>query len=134
MNREEKGTVVWSIKNALTECEAVRILDAALSRHYVELPVDADGVPIRIGDIVKCTFADDNATVKYLSLQEDGWSIVVEYPGGRGHRTPESMRHVKQRTIEDVLTDFAEKWMDTADANALLAKYADELRNMGVGE
>lgn len=133
MNREEKGTVVWSIKNALTECEAVRILDAALSRHYVELPVDADGVPIRVGDIVKCTFADDNATVKYLSLQEDGWSIVVDYPDGRGHRTPGSMRHVKPRTLEDVLREFGDWYAHTkggCDEDTVMTEYAAEIREL----
>lgn len=115
-------------------------IEAELSEKYMALPLDADGVPIRVGDIVKCTFADDNATVKYLSLQEDGWSIVVDYPDGRGHRTPESMRHVKPRTVEDVLREFASvgirvgsvdgieanKFKFYAD-NEAIAKYAAEL-------
>ena len=110
-------------------------IQAEVDERFMELPVDADGVPIRVGDVVKCTFADDNATVKYLSLQEDGWSIVVDYPDGRGHRTPESMRHVKPRTLEDVLCDFAN---DVAmqghqiglTAHGLSDKYAAEIREL----
>ena len=68
-------------------------IEAEIAERYMELPCDADGVPIRVGDELKGGF-----TVDYVSPH---WVFAV----GRGAKHDGSCRHVKPRTLEDVLND-----------------------------
>jgi len=138
------------------ECRAIAdVIETELKERYMELPLDADGVPIRVGDILEADY-DNGICVahKVVALIYDGMRSI-DFDGGiwdfqfdddedgEDSRVVNCMsdfykcsRHVKPRTVEDVLEEFAHEWNDTHhdDMPALKARYADELRGMGVGE
>ena len=105
-------------------------IEAEIAERYMELPVDADGVPWHIGDAIK-----DHGKLHRMSLDKYGWAFE-----GSTAIDPRLHRHVNPRTIEDVLKAFFHDALDadtfcTVRLDDVLAKYADEIRElMEVGE
>lgn len=113
-------------------------IEAEISDRYMELPLDADGVPIHPGDTVYAV--DGGWCIKDMPLflaSNRLWAI--------GGRRPDELTHAKPRTIEDVLDDYrrelVETWACTLDdemtdaEDEITARYADELHDlMGVEE
>ena len=97
-------------------------IEQELADRYIELPVDADGVPWHIGDVV-----DGHGVVRSMDLNRHGWSFL-----GLTAIDPAIHRHAKPRTLEDVLREFAQgvngQNADFADLAA--KKYADEIREL----
>lgn len=61
---------------------------------YMRLPVDADGVSIRIGDTV--WFEDKKSIVTDITLSCEGWDICTDSDGyGFGGAAPETLSHKK---------------------------------------
>ena len=59
---------------------------------YMKLPLDADGVPIRIGDTV--WFGDKKSIVTDITLSCEGWDICADSDGyGFGGAAPETLSH-----------------------------------------
>jgi len=81
-------------------------IEREISERYMELPVDADGVPIRPREEVS-TGMGDNGPIGHLEYwYPNHWVAVIEYKPGQFTRyDPAAIRHVKPRTIEDVLRD-----------------------------
>lgn len=108
-------------------------IEREIAECYIPLPVDADGVPWTQDDDV---FVDSMGSV--YRLHRLAWNPGVKqwHLLDQNNRSffAKGCRHVKERTIEDVLTDFGEEWLDATDSNGLLAKYADELRELVGGE
>ena len=129
-------------------------IEAEISERYMELPVDADGVTIRVGDKLKYDYGDIQGAHTVVALIYDG-TRRMESDGGlwdfefdddkRGEDSREVIcmkdfyecnRHITERTIEDVLRDCAwalggkpeEAYLDDDWKN--VCKYADELREM----
>ena len=106
-------------------------IEREIAERYMELPVDADGVPIRVGDEV---FIDPvSKTVYEVEAVGDGFVVF----DGMFERSSNDCRHVTPRTIEDVLRDCCNEWNEHCGGDweqGVYAKYADELRGMGVGE
>ena len=102
-----------------------------IDEHYQLLPVDADGVPIRVGDVLT------HGTVGCIRLTTKGWEIVVGYNGGSGVFNPSAMNH-RAPTVEDVLREFALACEDAGNAGPeverIAAEYAAKLRLAGEGE
>lgn len=117
----------------LAMCDKV---EREVSERFCELPCDEDSVLIHVGDMVQGL--GNSGPVQHLELWDDAWVVVFEFAPGQFTRySGDAVRHVKPRTVEDVLTDFAPRWMDAfnPERKAVLVKeYADELRKMGVGE
>lgn len=101
----EHGKVLHeAIRNALANGEKRGLRQIADT--HMPLPVDADGVPIRIGDELEPT--DEcgmRATVNGINLTDDGCWVFTGVIGRRPHKC----RHVKpdtpdswERIIEDV--------------------------------
>lgn len=69
-------------------------IEQAIADRYMELPLDADGVPIHVGDDLGVGMA--------LYVSDDGVCI-----GGNscGFWEATSLRHAKPVTVEDVLLD-----------------------------
>ena len=113
-------------------------------RGWVRLPKDADGEYIHVGDVMECTEplhpdVPKVFTVQRISLESDRWTLVA-YPASY---RPESCRHHKQPTVEDVLQEFAEKYAfykevgihpDLKAHEEVLRQYAAKLRLAGEGE
>lgn len=76
--------------------------DAAMRDGWVRLPVDKDGVPIRVGDEVEF-FNGNHDHVKLLALRESGWSVnYLEWnPASLRHHQPDSW----ERIIEDAISE-----------------------------
>ena len=84
---------------------------------YMPLPLDADGVPIRVGD--KLNYIDPFGNVFLCTVQP-----LLSH-------NPKCYRHVKPRTLEDVLFEFGEEFEGEMDGIApIIAKYAEEIRVM----
>ena len=102
-------------------------IEAEIAERFVELPVDADGVPIHVGDKLRGVYE----TFEVCAVNER--YAYWEY--GRHWDKASECRHVEPRTLEDVLEEFADAAADVDGRDReewvpLLAKYADEIRGM----
>ena len=96
---------------------------------YVALPVDADGVPIHIGDVMEWsdggTFEvvgiGNGGTLYYLDTYDDG-TVGVEWTAAG------DKRHHHAPTVEDVLTEFAQEMNENLGMYTGEAIDADEWR------
>jgi hypothetical protein len=111
---------------------------------YVRLPVDADGVPIRIGDVMEGVDKYDSlkkvkGEVITVSFESDGIVDVAiqawNSDGKSWHRAyldsgASVYRHYHAPTVEDVLEEFVARWLDTHhdDLPSLKAEYAAKLQ------
>lgn len=115
--------------------DAVNAIEQEIADNYMKLPLDADGVPIHVGDELEYVLTQ-NGRYKTQAINEYG--VIVESNGKRQIGAA-LVRHVKPRTIEDVLYDFGrdERWNDEGESvdieREIIAKYAAEIRKiMGV--
>ena len=72
---------------------------------YMPCPLDADGVPIHVGDVME--WDNGTFTVHELKVTEDGWTTWDEQHGYTVHA--DECRHHNAPTVEDVLREFAAK-------------------------
>ena len=106
---------------------------------YTALPVDADGVPIHVGERVQL-IGNDPSTVSHMSLAGDGWRVYVKYDGdlGTGSGEPSRIRHHHATTVEDVLYDslrhFGAVEERTPEVEEWLHEQAAKLRLAGEDE
>ena len=113
---EAYGNGVMSVPIALDE------------RAWVKLPVDADGVPIRVGDVMyDCNESQsEKFSVAIMELNKWGWSLLDSY-GERNE--PGQCHHYHAPTVEDVLREFAEKMNENMGMYTGEAIDADEWRD-----
>jgi hypothetical protein len=112
---------------------------------YVRLPVDADGVPIRIGDVMEGVDKYDSlkkvkGEVITVSFESDGIVDVAiqawSSDGKSWHRAyldPDASiyRHYQPPTVEDVLREMLDAWGElpsNATNEAIVAEYAKRLK------
>ena len=123
-----------------------------VAREYVKLPVDADGVPIRVGDMVERAEPPLHPSEVLSMVLFDGgdWQIHVdELPNVHASYQPSLLRHHHEPTVEDVLADYRGAAIElhteylrtdmsfedfSAAADRLDADYAKRLRLAGEGE
>lgn len=103
-------------------------IEAEIAERYMKLPVDADGVPIHCGDYMKL----DNGhkgNVWLIGAQDIMMSDHMCFDWAKS-------RHVKPRTLEDVLYECFHDCMYKYPfgIESIISKYADELRSMEVDE
>ena len=121
-------SVEWSAEDA-----AKKVLEA-LERDYMRLPCDADGVPIHVGDVLEYDYGDDvRGTRMVCALIYDGtrskefdggiWDFEFDDDYEGDSRNVHCMsdfyecnRHVKPRTLTDVLADLFNRKMSVTDA------------------
>lgn len=84
--------------------------DALAKRGYIALPVDADGVPIHVGDVMDGTCPSGKHVNGTVNAIGDGvfWLSNVQFS-----LKPDYMHHHHAPTVEDVLREFAEKVIDS---------------------
>lgn len=119
-------------------------IDAELAERYVALPLDADGKPIRVGDVMEFSeFEIEHPVTR--TVEGIGQGTFFAWCGERGYQQhePKRYRHHRPPTVEDILREFAEKMAENtamyvaeswdadereeADA-AAVAEYAKRLR------
>lgn len=95
------------------ECNLLIIIadeiEAEVEERYMPLPLDADGVPIRVGDKLTFNMNDPGICTGYDWLKSDGkWMIVVrrDWHNGCVFLAHDKAHHVKPSTLEDMLADF----------------------------
>lgn len=119
---QEYGDELITIRpfNILQMLEAI---EAEVAERYIELPVDADGVPVKLGDILYADDTDRFAVHEIIYYKGERYTIngywleLFEF------------HHVKPRAVEDVLRELRdESRQDQRDFD--LSAYADELREM----
>lgn len=101
-----------------------------IDSHYLLLPVDADGVPIRVGD--KIEHRGHTGDVWLFGANEIMCTDRVCYPIGECHI-------VKPRTLEDVLLEFGNRVCNSGhqwglDAADVVPQFADEIRELIGGD
>lgn len=98
-----------------------------IDEHYQVLPLDADGEPIHVGDVME--WDNGTFTVHELKVTEDGWTTWDEQHGYTVHA--DECRHHHAPTVEDVMVEFATDWesaQDGEDKTAVLMEYAAKLQ------
>lgn len=118
-----KFDTVWITKSC-----AMSMLDriqAEVDSRFMELPLDADGVPIRVGDVV---VAQDEQPFEVRAFQLDalGW-FAIERLGSQWNVN--QLHHVKPRTLEDVLEEFTDL-PERIDRIVAIPRYATEIREL----
>jgi len=113
-------------------------IEAEIADKYMLLPLDADGVPIHPRDEVDTSMGEKGPIGHLEYWYPNHWVAVIEYKPGQFTRyDPAAISHVKPRTIEDVLREMLDAYDKGKDGDmpySFIADYADELRQMGVGE
>lgn len=121
--------------NNIDTDELVRIADAIereVEERYVELPKDADGEYIHIGDKLVSKHLEGNSVVECTRLTlTNGWMVGH----GRLDGTPNLFVHHKPPTVEDVLNGLCLKYVKLWNGEAskrerreIVAEYAAKLQ------
>lgn len=111
------------------EVDAARETMFSMPNHRVALPLDADGIPIHLGDEM-CTVdtPEYHSPVEFMTLTEKGWMMINGDDVG-----PSELRHWDAPSIENLLNEFANRidksghlWGLYADET--VAEYAERIR------
>lgn len=103
-------------------------IEQSVADRYMELPVDAEGVPIHVGDSM-VPWNGEGVTV-VAAVCEDGFAdenVPMHYAP--------NMHHVKPETVEDVLADLVEEWgawngCDAKEEAQMFRRYAERIREV----
>lgn len=110
--------------------------DVMAEHGWVRLPLDADGVLIRIGDEV--TDGEESFVVNNITFYGDGSCSIRNYCDDAWSAC--DIRHYHAPTVEDVLREFAEKITDSQVPGVhptyeeAIAEFAAKLRLAGDAE
>ena len=93
-----------------------RIADL-IDHEMVELPKDADGVPIHVGDTVYGCRSGMKMTISELRMTANGWSISTS----RGYLTDAEVTHVRPDSLESIADELEGLSVDSmvSDTNLL---------------
>lgn len=99
--------------------------DAMAEHGWVELPKDADGVPIRVGDVM--AYADNTKPMEVVAI-----APPAVFQTEDGPRYADMCRHYHEPTVEDVLRKFYEDFDSIhgygPDEKEVVEKYAKRLQ------
>lgn len=94
-------------------------IEAEIAANYMELPKDADGVPIHVGDVL-----DRDYTVDYVAPH---WCLSA----GRGARHESSCHHIDTDPLKGLLCGMIREYCSTAALKETVAeKYAERIREL----
>lgn len=105
---EDEFETVWITKSALLK--DLDAIEREVEERYVELPKDADGEYIHIGDRV-----EDNERVARIVLTDGSWepSVYIEMlPGVLHEHFCNEISHYHAPTVEDVLEEYRIRYYD----------------------
>lgn len=124
---EPEDAVDWKAE-ARTWERRCKELVVERDERYIALPLDADGVPWYRGSMVVVP-EDPESRVYTVWIAGDNTLITDDhlfiYDANK-------LRHYHAQTVEDILDEFVERWMETHhdDIPALKAEYAAKLRRL----
>ena len=93
---------------------------------YVKLPVDADGVPIHVGDELEIEHNGRVTTVDVMTLLERGWTVYCT-SGGAFVPTKTRCHHVQPDSWERIIRDAIAEGFERTDISAPCEVGNDEL-------
>ena len=100
IDAEHEKAITAAHSNGITEYGSM------VAREYIKLPVDADGVPIRVGDTIEIEHNGRVTTVTNINYNEYGWQVYCSEGGGFDKDT--RCHHVQpdtwERIIEEAMT------------------------------
>lgn len=98
-------------------------IEQAIADRYMELPLDIDGVPIRVGDTIEYPNGRRDV-VRFITVNDNmptfnelGW-------------VASKCRHVKSETIEDVLREFEAEVESCNNTHETARRYAELIERM----
>ena len=115
-------------------------INSEIDLHYVKLPVDKKGMPIRAGDTLEVAdnTPDDPCApfvVRYVAYDGYRWAVETEYTEYPSfYPNFNNLVHRMPPTIEDVLHELCTKAFHSRDMNShtsykdVIAEYAKKLR------
>ena len=99
---------------------------------YTPLPVDADGVPIHVGDVMDWQYGNGEFRVNGIG---GNTLFYIDKDSGECEWTAAGdKRHHHAPTVEDVLREFADAWAEWKDGAAMMnpvETFAAKLRLAG---
>ena len=137
----EYANVKWEPWNESREHLLVMLdeIESEIAERYMELPVDADGVPIHMGDVIQFVNEQGGTGAKVEVCAVSNY--YAYYGEGKHFYRTKNCHHVKQRTVEDVLRDFVNEaeWEQSPDSyeeieRRLITLYAAEIRDLLGGD
>ena len=133
--RREAGLFCDGLRKATAECADVTLFGV----DYIALPVDADGVPIHIGDVMEWCDSGETLTVEGI-----GRDVLFYTDGENAEWTAaRNKRHNYEPTVETTLQEFADEvWNRCCEGatasdsgiDGLVAECAAKLRLAGEDE
>lgn len=124
-------------------------VEAEINESYMPLPLDADGIPIRVGDLIEFGEKGERLEVTHFGWTKHGDpTIAYRRPNGTLDCSciGDGCRHVKPRTVEDVLRECASRANDVYnnpridgdtrgdELDILFDEYATEIRELMDGD
>lgn len=111
-------TFVDRLSDAADKREDVDLWDT----NYTALPLDADGVPIHVGDVMEWCDSGEKLTVEGI-----GSDVLFYIDGENAEWTAaRNKHHHHEPTVEDVLREFAQAMAENSDMYVSEAIDADE--------
>ena len=112
----------------------VEKIEREVAERFMELPLDADGVPIRVGDVMEFSAFEIEKPVTRM-VDGIGQGVFFAWCGERGYQQHEAKRyrHHHEPTVEDVLQKLLEQAVGYSDAHTTvaldaIAEYAQRLQ------
>lgn len=102
--------------------------DAMAEHGWVRLPVDADGVPIHLGDVVRYEDPSEKGCpfeVKEIYYQQ-GRETKISDGEQYGSIVAERVRHYREPTVEELLCEYALACEDAGNAGHEVRRLAKE--------
>ena len=128
--------------DAMWEDAKSHLSDESLTEQgWIRLPKDADGEPIRVGDVME--WVDIEGTVEVVcTVDAVGVDCFFAWDAANcryAQKDANAYRHHRPPTVEDVLAEFADKVCNSGhqwglDAKDTIAEYATKLRLVGDAE
>ncbi|MBQ9021644.1 MAG: hypothetical protein IJ113_06480 [Eggerthellaceae bacterium] len=115
-----------------------------IERAYMKLPLDADGVPIHVGDYVRLNPEGGIFTVRGVGVNSAGnpvmWGVRELNTQTTRHRIDGEVRHVQPDTVESLLEEALDDaamldrgvgyWPSAADITNIVNDYAERIRRV----
>lgn len=132
-----------NVLSAINVCNAIADeIEREIAEKYMELPVDADGVPIHEGDVIQ--FVNEQGGTG-AHVEVDAVSKYYAYYGEGKHFYKASMcRHVKPDPLKELLSELANDvceasctcqttWSDSG-LDGIEERYAERIRELLGGD
>lgn len=135
--------VVYLLQDAYNSYSATSALLVAcdeiereVSERYIPLPLDADGVPIHVGDELHDSISNSDVIVIAVG---NGRAFYCDDNANYRKVFTDNCRHVKADPVKELLSRVADEVYDDShetpfDRDFIVEKYANELRNTFSGD